>query len=54
MLLTEIKKHPTKKRKNPVINNLVAKHSYQRGGSHKDKKNDYERKPKHKKDLFNE
>jgi len=35
--------------KKPKINNLVAKHSYQRADTFRDKKKDYKRKPKHKK-----
>lgn len=52
MLLTEIKDPKEKKRKK--INNFVAKHAYQKGGAHKDKKKDYERKPKHRKDFIPE
>lgn len=52
MLLTEIKK--PKKDNKRKINNLVAKHAYQKGGAHRDKKNDYKRNPKHKKPFLDE
>ena len=45
MLLNEIKK-PEK----PKIRNFVAKNAHiNRAATHRDKKNDYKRKPKHKK-----
>lgn len=46
-VLEASKKRKTDKK--PSRNNLVAKHSYQRADTFPDKKNDYKRKPKHKK-----
>ncbi|WMM35524.1 hypothetical protein [Vibrio phage PJN101] len=33
------------------MHNPVKKHDFNRGGPHRDKKNDYQRRPKHKKDY---
>ena len=47
MLLMEIKKDTDKKVKR---RNFVAKHAHMnRAATHRDRKNDYQRKPKHKK-----
>lgn len=53
MLLEDIKPIKVPKTKG---RNWVAKHSVHKtgAGAHKDKKKDYQRKPKHKKQLFSE
>jgi len=51
MLLEEIRS-----KKTTPTRNFVAKHSRNKAGAgaHRDKKKDYKRKPKHKKELFND